>query len=276
MLLKTSIGKYSRYLPPGFSRHSDMMIDPPLPSYQNRHRCDSVENNRTGHNVTHQLSLDVHKPDPIKWCDMKVGNLIVVRNRELIPADMILLATSESNGLGFVMTANLDGETNFKAKEVKKEFLELTHSSQIRGAKVLCELPNNNLEHFEGTYVLADGQKISLTARNILLRGCMLRNTDWILGALVYTSKETKIQMNAAEAPAKIGSMRRFVDRMTFFVFCLQVFCCMVGGIISSIYMATSKGKSMWYVWRGTESTPPKPGFSGFLQFWTYIISKSS
>lgn len=59
---------------------------------------------------------------------------------------------------------------------------------------------------------------------------------------------------------------------MTFLVFCLQVTCCMIGGIISSIYMATSKGKNMWYMWRGTESTPPNPGFSGFLQFWTYII----
>ena len=200
---------------------------------------------------------------------------MVVRNRELIPADMVLLASSESNGLGFVMTANLDGETNLKAKEVKKDFLDLSEEAKIRGAKIMCDLPNNHLEHFEGTYVLADGRKVSLTARNILLRGCMLRNTEWILGAIVYTSKETKIQMNAAEAPAKIGSMRRFVDRMTFFVFCLQVLCCMIGGIISTIYMATSRGKNMWYVWTGTDATAPNPAFSGFLQFWTYIISKS-
>lgn len=28
----------------------------------------------------------------------------------------------------------------------------------------------------------------------------------------------------------------------------------------------------MWYIWAGTYSTPPNFAYSGFLQFWSYII----
>jgi magnesium-transporting ATPase (P-type) len=107
-----------------------------------------------------------------------------VKNRELIPADMVMLATSEKNGLAYVMTANLDGETNLKAKEVKKEFLSMPDEVKLRvsgqrglmtwqvmnlmnsvsglyvQAKVVCDLPNNKLEHFEGTYILEEGEKV--------------------------------------------------------------------------------------------------------------------
>lgn len=106
----------------------------------------------------------------------------------------------------------------------------------------------------------------------MLLRGCILRNTDWIIGAVIYTGRETKIQMNSAETPFKVGSLRSFTDRMTFLVFCLQITCCMIGGIAGSIYVASRSGRNMWYIWTGDDMMPPDAGYSGFLQFWTYII----
>lgn len=108
--------------------------------------------------------------------------------------------------------------------------------------------------------------------RNVLLRGCILRNTDWILGAVVYTGKESKIQMNSADTPFKNGSLRRFTDKMTFLVFCLQITCCVIAGGLGGMYLSTQKTKNMWYIWRGNEADPPNAGFSGFLQFWTFII----
>jgi len=62
-----------------------------------------------------------------------------------------------------------------------------------------------------------------LHGKNILLRGCQLRNTDWCRGVVVYTGRETKIQMNAAEPAAKSSSLKSYVDRETLHVLCLQV-----------------------------------------------------
>jgi len=237
----------------------------------NRHRADATENNRLGHVLTKEKHFDLHHAHPTKWRDIKVGDVVVIKNRELIPADIVLLASSEPSGLAFVMTANLDGETNLKAKEIHKDLRKLPLPTKLAGAEVVCDLPNNNLEHFEGLYTLgveAGERKVPLTQRNILLRGCMLRNTTWAVGVVVYTGKETKIQMNAAEAAQKIGSVRRFVDRETVMVFGLQVVCCFIAAVVGGIYVG--RGGQMPYLWVGARL--PDPRLSGFLQFWTYTV----
>jgi len=149
---------------------------------------------------------------------------------------------------------------------VNKDLRPIPDHDRVDGAEVVCDLPNNNLEHFEGTYTLSNGAKVPLTARNLLLRGCMLRNTDWVLGAVVYTGKESKIQMNAVEAAQKVGSIARFTNRQTVAVFCLQLFCCLIGGIVGSIYVALPEGtRRAWYLWRDAKA--PNFASSGVLMF---------
>ena len=51
---------------------------------------------------------------------------------------------------------------------------------------------------FEGAmYLEVHNKKISLSYENLILRGCKLKNTDWILGIVIYTGHETKIMKNS-------------------------------------------------------------------------------
>lgn len=53
----------------------------------------------------------------ITWKEVKVGMLVLIRNEEHIPADMIALACATEHNVCFVQTTNLDGETNLKQRQ---------------------------------------------------------------------------------------------------------------------------------------------------------------
>lgn len=51
--------------------------------------------------------------------------------------------------------------------------------------------------------------KVSLNADNILLKGSILRNTDFVYGICVYTGHHTKIMMNSAQPKTKLSDLER-------------------------------------------------------------------
>ncbi|XP_015683326.1 probable phospholipid-transporting ATPase VA [Protobothrops mucrosquamatus] len=56
------------------------------------------------------------------WKDVQVGDFVQLQCNEVIPADILLLYSSDQNRICYLETANLDGETNLKQRRVVKGF----------------------------------------------------------------------------------------------------------------------------------------------------------
>ncbi|KAG1759756.1 hypothetical protein EDD22DRAFT_782131, partial [Suillus occidentalis] len=144
---------------------------------------------------------------------------------EFIPANLVLISLSEPEGLCYIETSNLDGETNLKIKQASPQTYSLTSpslASALHGTLRL-EQPNNSLYTYEGTLELVNDMNVpktvSLGPDQMLLRGAQLRNTPWVYGIVVFTGHETKLMLNATAAPIKRTAVEHQVNIHIIFLF---------------------------------------------------------
>lgn len=153
------------------------------------------------------------------WQDVKVGDIVYLQNDDPIPADIVILSTSEPDGLCFIETKNLDGETNLKIRRGLTATKDLKSPSDIERAAfyVESEAPHANLYTYQGAlkWLISDGADMpagnrvvhnkteSITINEILLRGCVLRNTHHVIGMVLFTGTDTKIMLNSGDTPSK-------------------------------------------------------------------------
>ena len=92
-----------------------------------RHRADREENGRTCEVWEKESRLWKVK----KWYDLCVGDVISIYRDAYLPADMLLLSTCKEDGLCYIETMNLDGETNLKPRRAKDEIVPLFRARDV-------------------------------------------------------------------------------------------------------------------------------------------------
>ncbi|OWM67047.1 hypothetical protein CDL15_Pgr000499 [Punica granatum] len=199
-----------------------------------RHRSDRKENNREA------LVLQSGEFRPKRWKDIEAGEVVKIFADETIPCDMVLLGTSDSSGLAYIQTMNLDGESNLKTRYARQE----TASAEFEGFSVSglirCEQPNRNVYEFTANMEF-DRQKFPLTQSNIILRGCQLKNTDWVIGVVVYAGQETKAMLNSATSPSKRSKLESYMNRETFWLSVFLFVMCFVVALGMGLWLVRHK-----------------------------------
>lgn len=190
-----------------------------------RHLSDSQVNNRRSKTFRNGKLVDE------KWSGVQVGDVIRMENNQFVAADILLLSSSEPNGLCFIETAELDGETNLKSKQCLSETAEMGQQNDLLchfNGEIICERPNNLLNKFDGTLIW-NNQRFSLDNDRILLRGCVLRNTQWCYGLVVFAGKDTKLMQNSGKTQFKSTSIDRLLNfiiiGIVFFLLSICAFC---------------------------------------------------
>ncbi|XP_032374877.1 phospholipid-transporting ATPase ID [Etheostoma spectabile] len=230
-----------------------------------RHKSDNQVNNRQSQ-VLIRGSLQNEK-----WMNVRVGDIIKLENNQFVAADLLLLSSSEPHGLCYIETAELDGESNMKVRQSVPVTSALGDPNNLASfdGEVVCEPPNNKLDRFCGTLYWRD-KKYTLTNQNMLLRGCVLRNTEACYGLVIFAGPDSKLMQNSGRTKFKRTSIDRLMNTLVLWIFGFLV--CM--GVILAV------GNAVWEREVGSlfqsylPWDPPVDNFmfSAFLSFWSYVI----
>ncbi|XP_032594915.1 probable phospholipid-transporting ATPase IM isoform X5 [Drosophila grimshawi] len=197
-----------------------------------RHLSDSQVNNRKSKTLRNGKLIEA------KWSEVQVGDVIRLDNNQFVAADILLLTTSEPNGLCFIETAELDGETNLKAKQCLTETTELGEQHDLLWdfkGEIICERPNNLLNKFDGTLIWKN-QRFALDNDKILLRGCVLRNTQWCYGLVVFAGVDTKLMQNSGKTQFKSTGVDRLLNFIIIGIVLFLVSICAFFAVGSAIW----------------------------------------
>ncbi|EGC40136.1 hypothetical protein DICPUDRAFT_93437 [Dictyostelium purpureum] len=187
-----------------------------------------------------------------------VGDIIYLKENEEIPCDLMVLSSSdkEKNSL-YVQTSNLDGETDLKIKYSVKETSQLSINELLNFKGILeCPPPNAEIYRFDSRLSLKANRKVNtyshsdwltVDSNNLILQATHLKNTDYVYGLVVYTGNETKLGKNKMEVPTKWTKLDKEINKITIFIFCLQLTLVLIFGIIGDA-LRVSYGPKEWYL----------------------------
>jgi len=160
--------------------------------------------------------------------DLKEGNIIEIHAGERLPADCLLLWTSDPSHSVFIKTDQLDGETDWK---LRNPVIALQRSLTAAGPKGLTSMtgylrsegPSDRMYEYKGTWVGEAGSGSQpLGLENMLWASTVLCSAHAIV-MVVFIGAETRIRMNIKEGKLKVGRLDQELNEMTKYLFGLMI-----------------------------------------------------
>ncbi|NXQ57227.1 AT8B3 ATPase, partial [Anthoscopus minutus] len=208
-----------------------------------------------------------------KWCDICVGDIVRLHKDSVVPADLLLLCSSEPSSLCYVETADIDGETNLKFRQallVTHQELRSEESMAAFDGRVTCEEPHSRLHSFTGT-LRWRGRTHALDSDRILLRGCRVRNTALCYGLVLYAGEwfDSKIMKNCGKIKRKKTKLDHLMDRLVVVIFLLLLVTSLGLAVASGFWARTFQEKHSYLAALYKHTSPAQ---QAFLTFWGFTI----
>lgn len=176
------------------------------------------------------------------WKKLDVGDIVLLRENEQVPADVVVLSTSDPDGLCYLETKNLDGETNLKPRRALHATSSITSEEDIEKSSFVLESepPHQNLYLYSGVLrytdpTNGDSRKEGVTINELLLRGCTVRNTAWIIGLVLFTGPDTKIYLNGGKTPSKQSKIAKETNFNVIVNFVFLLIICTLSAVVYGI-----------------------------------------
>ncbi|CAK8680764.1 unnamed protein product [Clavelina lepadiformis] len=190
------------------------------------------------------------KPDGgisfIKSCNIQVSDVLVIEKDQRVPADLVLLKTSEKSGSCFIRTDQLDGETDWKLKLSISSTQAMEENSRLFTceSKVHAEEPSNDIHRFVGAFSMVNPVTGDLSEESLNVENTMWANTvlasGSVVAVVVYTGRDTRSVMNQSHPSTKVGLVDKEINFLTKILFAAVV-------ILSFALIAIKGFYGPWY-----------------------------
>mmetsp|Transcript_23132 Transcript_23132/g.57897 ORF Transcript_23132/g.57897 Transcript_23132/m.57897 type:complete len:1024 (+) Transcript_23132:91-3162(+) len=208
---------------------------------------------------------------------------------------MIVLASGGPDGVCYIETSQLDGETNLKLRKAPKMLLNLSVDDLValRGI-VNVDTPSHHLYEFKGNIEIrndtvadlnvstvdlsalaesSESTSRALTNSSFLMRASVVRNTPWVIGMVVYAGPETKLSLNQKDPPSKFSSLDRRINKYVVGLFIFQCLLC-IGMAIQAAVFTNSAASRAWYLALSSDEYV-SPGVAAVITFFSYFVIMS-
>ena len=208
--------------------------------------------------IQNSIQCRVYRDDEWKRIEsgnLELGEIVIVEQDEIFPADLVLLDSPLPEGICFIETGSLDGEKTLKQKNPQSDtvgkFIKNNDKSnnnnndkkwikdlEIEG-ECICDAPNPELYFLNGKiHMEINGQKLKFPVdhKQLLLKGAKLKNTKWIIGLIIYAGHNSKIMKNSKEPRVKYSNVEMNMNNRLIFIFCTQCFLCIISAICRGEY----------------------------------------
>ena len=160
---------------------------------------------------------------------MRVGDIVIIEGDKTFPADVILLKSSNTTK-AYIQTSSLDGEKNLKKRFVPKDLEKLTKPDEeqawVLGGRCTTLPPNKDLYTFTGKLDI-NGKIYPLDTEQLMLKDSKLKNTEWIIGTVGFTGKETKVMQNSQKGRIKTSNLEKRLNKIILVLFAIQLSLCL-------------------------------------------------
>lgn len=194
-----------------------------------------------------RLGLNGHL-ETVPSSELRVGDMIQIQTDQRVPADVILLRTTEKAGASFIRTDQLDGETDWKLRKAiasTQKFPSDDSLTSIRAA-VYVEKPRKEIYQFVGNF----NRHVDVGGGKTQTEPLSIENTIWansvvasgtIIGLVVYAGTETRAVMNTSQPSTKMGKLDSELNFLAKWLCALLV-------LLAIILEALNRFRGAWFI----------------------------
>ncbi|AET39401.1 aminophospholipid-translocating P4-type ATPase NEO1 Ecym_4340 [Eremothecium cymbalariae DBVPG len=195
---------------------------------------DDIQRRRRDRETNNELYEILPRSQLVPSKDLKVGDLVLLHKDSRIPADVVLLQSSEPSGETFIKTDQLDGETDWKLRLAPSLTQTLSQDDLLNRINITASAPERSIHRFTGR-VSYKGSSSPLSVDNTLWANTVLASTGICIACVVYTGLDTRQSMNTSKPSVKTGLLEIEINKLSkilcFCVFMLSLLLVVFAGL---------------------------------------------